>query len=148
MKKLFACISVLALACLSFAPIEDRPTGAKFHGELSEQQLQQMQGSSDATVAPASGVQIQPEKLETEVKQEESKAQGEKAVAQKADPTASAASTVAQVGKELESKDKPSTWPVILGAFVLTLGIMGAFAFKVYANKVVPEPRRYRKPKP
>ena len=48
LRKLVAILATVAFAGMCFAPIEDMPTGETYHPELSQSQMEQLQGGGVA----------------------------------------------------------------------------------------------------
>ena len=131
-KRNLSALLVLALAAMCFAPIEDKPAGAKFHGELSDAQLAASQGGNMTSSTPAGGSSLkEPGASEVEAAPNDDAAGSVVANAQ-ADQVLKNAET------ERKDQEAAKTRPFVLGGTVL-LGV-GALLFgaKLWLDKSVP----------
>jgi hypothetical protein len=128
---------VLALATASFAFVEKRPAGAKFTPEQSQEQVEQQQALSGQYGVLGSEDLVQP-KPDVKMSGDNPKASD---VLIMSTPAAKSAADRALVlaEQDVAKSGRPKTSLAIWGFAILILGVVAVWAFKSYADKVVPE---------
>ncbi len=141
MKNQSRIIAILAIAAFSgmcFAPIEDRPEGSSFHPELSQSQMEQLQGGG---VAKPVGPNSNPEDLNNHgpvQPQEQEKA------ASMLSNAASGNSSQAEQSLKMADKDgktpaQQSGMNVMLAGLLILIGLASAFGVRAYMDKTIPD---------
>ncbi len=131
-SKSLAVFALLALAPMCFAPIEDKPTGAQFHGELTEQQLNAAQGGSVTEATPSGGSST----IDTPRTQID--APGTNDAASQVVAGAQADSVLKRAQNEVKDKEASKSRPfVVVGFTVLAVGL-ALFGGKMWLDKSVP----------
>ena len=147
LKPLTLAIFGLCLAASSFAFVEEHPAGGKkFVPEQSQEQLGQQQGFN-GQYGVVGDEQINAPGVQVNKQVGEKEAQG---VIIGASPAASGAAVDAlqEVQTNVEQKKPHSpTRTILWGVFFLVLGAFAVWAFRTYADKVVPEPPQKRNTK-
>ena len=135
MRLSLAAFGLLA-AGLCWAPIDDRPDGAKFHSELSDGQMSKYQGGGYVK----SGGSIsgdQPDETPEAGTGPDSKAGS---VLAGATSDSKALSTLKNAQKEVEPSPGPNIGFIsMLGGLLLVLGVGAAYGVRTYLDKTVPE---------
>ena len=135
--KLTAATLAIALAAASFAFVEKKPHGAKFVPEQTQEQVTQQQAMNGQYGVLGSEELVQP-KPEVKMTGDDSKASD---VLIQSDPKAMsiANSALVKAERDVSNPKKPKGAIAIWGLAFLVLGGVAVWAFKSYADKVVPE---------
>ncbi|MEZ5162777.1 MAG: hypothetical protein R2688_03300 [Fimbriimonadaceae bacterium] len=141
MRPWFA-IVVVAFAGLCFAPIEDKPDGVQFHGELSDAQLEQLQGDGNvASTAPGQGYQSHSD--DAGRMNSASEAEAAKSLSLSANSDSNAVKSLQGADADLKPvKKEPGKFLMFAFLFIVA-GMAVAYGFRAYMDKIVPErPKR------
>ncbi len=136
MKRLCITICALCAVAFSYAPLIDRPGDAKFHGELSDSQMNQVQGQASGTVLGSDDLSNatgkQPGSLTTD-----SKASN---VVGSLGGQENAVKSLKNVSAEEAAKQGPNFGRILLfGTMFLAIGGGIAYGVRLYLDKSVPE---------
>lgn len=137
MRSLFAVGALLSVG-LCWAPIEDKPDGAKFHGELSDRQLSQYQNGGIVNPGASAG---QPGDL-SDSGSGGSSGPDRKAGSVLANATndSKALSTLQSAQKEVEAEKGPNFGMMsVIGGLLLVLGVGAAYGVRTFLDRTVPE---------
>lgn len=132
MKRNLLAVVLLALAPMCFAPIEDKPKGAQFHGELTDAQLEAAQ-RGDVTAATPSGGSSMLEDKKADIGAAPNDSSAGDIVA-----GASANAVLEKAEKDVKDQEGAKTRPlVVAGSVLLAVGAL-LFGAKVWLDKSVP----------
>lgn len=124
---------------MCFAPIEDKPEGSSFHPELSQGQLEQLQGGSGVVDSggPAGG--------SNDLGNQGTQQPREQGEATKM-LSSSATGGAINAEKSLKMAEKDSTSPkqssgmnMILAGVLILIGLASAFGIRAYMDKTIPD---------
>lgn len=134
--KVVAIIALAALAGSCFAPIGDKPEGAEFHPELSQEEMSQYQNGSMGAATPSTG--SQPSRgLETPDFHNDTHASATLSNASKSD---SAAAQSLKKAAQDAVKEEPKKGPnMLLGALLVVFGLIAAYGIRIYLAKAIPD---------
>jgi len=143
-KRILTIMLAVFAAGQCFAPIEARPDGKAFHGELSQQELSRLQGSG---VAGSNGGSAEPvEPNSTNGYQNDPNAAGVLAgAAGEANGSQSAMnSDPALQSLQMANKDAKAPVPkpgvnMMLAGFLVMIGLASAYGVRSYLGKVIPD---------
>jgi hypothetical protein len=135
--KLTAAGLVLALASASFAFVEKRPSGAKFTPEQSQEQVAQQQAMNGKYGVLGSEDLVQ-SKPNVKMGGENTKA-NEVLIQSSPEARSLANNALVKAEAEVSLAPKPKAPGAVWGILFLVLGAVAVWAFKSYADKVVPD---------
>lgn len=143
MRTWFAIVTI-AFAGLCFAPIEDKPSGAKFHSELSDAQLERLQGDgSVSSISQGQGYQNFSD--EGPRMNGTSEAEAAKSLAMSDSNNANAVKSLQGADADLKpAKKEPGKFLIFAFLFIVA-GMAVAYGFRAYMDKIVPERPRKKK---
>lgn len=144
-RTIFVILTLVIGACSCWAPIHDKPAGKDYHGELSESQLNKLQGSGimgetpDSVTVPDSS----PATTDTSSKNPE--------LASKILSGVNTSSQAAQQSLAQGTKDakhpqagEKQGFTLMMGGLFVLAGLGVAYGVRTYMDKVVPEPNKRR----
>jgi len=132
MKRNLLVVVLLALAPLCFAPIEDKPKGAQFHGELTDAQLEAAQRGGVTTATPSGGSSLLEDRKADIGAAPNDSAAGDIVAG------SSANAVLQKAEQDVKEQESAKARPLVVAGSVL-LGV-GALLFgaKVWLDKSVP----------
>lgn len=133
MKRSIVVIMV-ALAGMCFAPIEDKPAGKEFHGELSDRQMSQYQGGSSQITTPSEVKTLAPE---SEVSQPRTSAKAANILAKGSLEKANESLVQAEVDQKNPSKERGSS--MMLAGLLVMIGLATAYGIRMYMDRSIPD---------
>lgn len=142
MKNQARIVGLVAIATLSgmcFAPIEDMPEGAKFHPELSQSQMEQLQGGNG--VADTGGPLSSPDDPNSQGPTQPTE-QGDAAamISNAASGGAVQAEQSLKVaGKDQKSPAQKSGMNMMLAGILILVGLASAFGIRSYMDRTIPD---------
>ncbi|MBS1707901.1 MAG: hypothetical protein JSS65_04175 [Armatimonadetes bacterium] len=131
-KKNIAVFVVLALATMCFAPIEDKPKGAQFHGELTDAQLEAAQRGDVTAPTPSGGSSLK-EDQKADIGLAPSDDGASRVVA-----SAEADRVLKKADDDVKSQEGAKARPLWIGGGVLLAVAAVLMAGKVWLDKAVP----------
>lgn len=130
--KLVFTILMVSACVFCYAPIHDKPEGAKYYRELTDAERTKIQGGE--AVANPNGEISEPKASAPAIRND---ATASDTIAQALNDNAGKALAVANEDVEKGKGGGPRY--LLWGGIVAALGLGAVFALKSYANKVVPE---------
>lgn len=136
-------------AGLCFAPIEGKPPGKDFHGELSDSELEKHQRGNMTSNTP-DGSPSDPGYAPSIAKSDEAAAGILSGSIPKNEAKAEA--SLSQAQKDMKKEKTEASSPgkmVMMGGFFLLLGLMAAFGIRTYLDKTIPDsvdPKKKKNP--
>lgn len=141
MKRLTIAIVLLSFAAACFAPIEDKPPGAEFHNELSQDELAKYQsgGTAHGNYLGESGMDG------SAASQRDSEKDAAGILAQSAQDTANAKASLGVASKDL--KEEKGHWGkfAFISILLILVGLCGAYGLRLYMDSKLPNPPPKRK---
>ena len=147
MNKLYR-IAIVGLlvafgAGLCYAPIEDKPPGKEFHGELSDAEMAQNQRGKMTASTPGSYGSSSGSSSSSRGKGND---KGAAAIIGSAGSSHSeAVKTLDQAQRDMDRQPEERRTPVqtfMLGGLFLMFGIVAAYGVRAYVDKVAPDPSK------
>lgn len=142
-KRLFTIMLAVFAAGQCFAPIEDKPEGKAFHGELSQQELSRLQGSG--VINSQGGEEESAPPSNSQGYQNDPNAAGVLAGAAQESNGANSAmnSDPALESLKLANQDAQAPKPkpgfnVMLVGLLIIVGLASAYGIRTYLGKVIP----------
>ncbi|MBX3110645.1 MAG: hypothetical protein KF857_01435 [Fimbriimonadaceae bacterium] len=132
MKRTLLAVVLLALAPLCFAPIEDKPQGAQFHGELTDAQMEAAQRGEVVSATPSGGSSVL-EDQKADIPAATTDADASKIIA-----NASATEVLKKAEADVKDQQGAKVRPFIVGGSALLLVGGLLFGAKVWLDKSVP----------
>ncbi|MDI9639914.1 hypothetical protein QPK87_19690 [Kamptonema cortianum] len=127
LTKIFAVLTILCFAGMCFAPIEQKPPGAKFHEELSEAELSKLQGTVEGK-GLGSGSQTPSDNVPMS-------SESENAAKVLAGSASEANKVLIDAGKESDEPPKKRGPNMLLAVLIVVLGVLAAYGYKSYFGK-------------
>lgn len=143
MRRLAAVTGFVLLAGLCWAPIGDKPEGAQFHGELSEQEMSRWQGTSKAGPVTEKSRNLLEDNDRKPLSGPPDKTAAQviagTAGQSPADLTRARESLQRAVADGAQEEKRPATFYVFLAGIFLVLGLGASYGVRRYLNHVVPD---------
>lgn len=133
--KISAIVAIVALAGSCFAPIGDKPEGAQFHPELSQEEISKYQGSETAAPTPSGGGSSG-SAFSTPDYYNDTHASS--ALAHASQQNANAAESLKIAAKDAKEAEKPKP-NFLLGSLLLVIGLICAYGVRIYLTKAIPD---------
>ncbi|MFM9873951.1 MAG: hypothetical protein ACKVQS_10865 [Fimbriimonadaceae bacterium] len=136
--RIVAILVAVTFSGMCFAPIEDKPEGSTFHPELSQSQMEKLQGTG---VVDSGGPASNPSDLNNQgPTQPQEQADASKMLSSSATGGAvQAEQSLKTAEKDQKSPTQSSGMNMMLAGLLILIGLASAFGIRAYMDKTIPD---------